>query len=68
MRDKIVISLAELAAWKADTYKEYASQTWRGKRLVFKANMNGVYLIQHGDDTLYYGHDINEAKRVWKEV
>ena len=67
-REKIVITDGELEAWKADTYNEYASQSVNGKRLRFRVNMSGAYYITYGSDTLYFGADLNIAKRVWRDV
>ncbi len=58
------IDSAELLEFK-DHWQLYASTTVREKRLRFLINYEGNYKVTFGDETLYEGAFLAEAKKAW---
>jgi len=59
------INQEELKKWRREKWVEYASVRVALERLVWAINLNGAYLVTHGDKELYRGFSFGPAKAAW---
>ncbi|HEA67196.1 MAG TPA: hypothetical protein ENI07_10310 [Desulfobacterales bacterium] len=62
---KLTIYQSEVAKWKDSQYQDYASETIYGKRLRLRINMEGNYIVSHGEEVLYCGYSTVSAVRAF---
>ena len=63
--EKLLIRTSEVTTWKNNNYRDYASETVNGKRLLFRINMEGNYIVSHGEEILYSGRSVIWATRAF---